>query len=72
MQKMTAEVKRENIASQKIFEGLSYSSVSTDYGYIYEKEIPLFTIIMCTYNSAQTVDAAISSVKTRSLMDGKC
>ena len=54
--KMTAEVKRENIASQKIFEGLSYSSVSTDYGYIYEKEIPLFNIIMCTYNSAQTVD----------------
>ena len=63
--KMTAEVKRENIASQKIFEGLSYSSVSTDYGYIYEKEIPLFTIIMCTYNSAQTVDAAISSVKNQ-------
>lgn len=62
---MTAEVKRENIASQKIFEGLSYSSVSTDYGYIYEKEIPLFTIIMCTYNSAQTVDAAISSVKNQ-------
>ena len=63
--KMTAEVKRENIASQKIFEGLSYSSVSTDYGYIYEKEIPLFNIIMCTYNSAQTVDTAISSVKNQ-------
>lgn len=61
--KLTAEVKRENIASQKIFEGLSYTSTSTDYGYIYEKEIPLFSIIMCTYNSAQTVDKAISSVK---------
>ena len=43
--KMTAEVKRENIASQKIFEGLSYSSVSTDYGYIYEKEIPLLPLL---------------------------
>lgn len=70
--KLTAEVKRENIASQKIFEGLSYTSTSTDYGYIYEKEIPLFSIIMCTYNSAQTVDKAISSVKNRSLTDGKC
>lgn len=63
--KLIAEVKRENIASQKIFESLSYTSAPTEYGYVFEKEIPLFTIMMCTYNSAQTLDAAVTSVRNQ-------
>lgn len=35
--KLIAEVKRENIASQKIFETLSYIAVPADYGYVFEK-----------------------------------
>lgn len=63
--KLIAEVKRENIASQKIFEALSYTSAPTAFGYVFEKEIPLFSIIMCTYNSAQTLDAAVASVRNQ-------
>ena len=63
--KLIAEVKRENIASQKIFETLSYIAVPADYGYVFEKKIPLFTIIMCTYNSAQTLATAVESVRNQ-------
>ena len=40
--KLIAEVKRENIASQKIFETLSYIAVPADYGYVFEKDTAVY------------------------------
>lgn len=35
---LIAEVKRENIASRKIFQSLEYRETVTEYGYLYEKD----------------------------------
>lgn len=57
-----AEVKTENIASRKIFQSLGYREEETGSGYRYKKELPLFSILMCTYNSGDTLEHSIDSV----------
>lgn len=59
---LIAEVKRENTASRKIFQALGYKETAEEYGFSYRKEIPLFSILMCTYNSGRTLKKALDSV----------
>ncbi len=59
---LLAEVKPGNIASRKIFRSLGYREEETGSGYQYKKELPLFSILMCTYNSGDTLEHSIDSV----------
>ena len=56
-----AEVKRENTASQKIFQSLGYRQKPEKYGFSYTKQIPLYSILMCTYHSSMTLGNALDS-----------
>lgn len=58
-----AEVKSENIASQKIFQSLGYREKIEEYGFSYTKHIPLFSILMCTYHSSMTLGNALDSAR---------
>ena len=58
-----AEVKSENIASQKIFQSLGYREKIEEYGFSYTKHIPLFSILMCTYHSSMTLGNALESAR---------
>ena len=44
--KLIAEVKRENTASKKIFRYLEYKETETEFGYYFEKTLPMFTVII--------------------------
>ena len=58
-----AEVKRENTASQKIFRSLGYRQKPEKYGFSYTKQIPLYSILMCTYHSSMTLGNALDSAR---------
>lgn len=60
---LIAEVKGKNTASRKIFQSLGYKETEKTYGFGYRKEIPLFSILMCTYNSGRTLQKALDSVR---------
>lgn len=66
--RLVAEVKQDNRASQRIFRFLGYQEQKRDFGYHYEKKLPAFTITMCTYHSAETLEKAVASVQQQSFL----